>query len=89
LYWIYIYIYVFISFTIHRADGPGGRPSSFQAAARQFLVFVASSNIIRMNISRRVRCAGHVARMGAMRNAYSIFVGKPEKKKPFRRPRRR
>jgi hypothetical protein len=27
--------------------------------------------------------------MGEKRNAYSIFVGKPEGKKPFGRPRRR
>jgi len=32
---------------------------------------------------------GHVARMGAMRNAYNIFVGKPEGKRPLGRPRRR
>jgi len=28
--------------------------------------------------SRRMRWAGHVARMGEMRNAYSILVGKSE-----------
>jgi hypothetical protein len=32
--------------------------------------------------------AGHVARMGKKRNAYRIFVGKPEGKRPQRRPRR-
>jgi hypothetical protein len=31
----------------------------------------------------------HVARMGEKRNAYKIFVGKPEGKKPLGRPRRR
>jgi len=36
--------------------------------------------------SRRMRWAGHVARMGEMRNAYSILVGKPEGKRPFVRP---
>jgi hypothetical protein len=30
---------------------------------------------------------GYVARMGDMRNAYSIFVGKPEMKRPLGRPR--
>jgi hypothetical protein len=39
--------------------------------------------------SRRVRWAGHVARMGEKRNAYRLLVGKPEGKKPLRRPRRR
>jgi hypothetical protein len=30
--------------------------------------------------------AGHVARMGDIRNSYSILVGKPEGKRPFGRP---
>jgi hypothetical protein len=30
--------------------------------------------------SRRMRWAGHVARMGEKRNAYRILVGKPEGK---------
>jgi hypothetical protein len=36
-----------------------------------------------------MRWAGHVARMGEKRNAYRLFVGKPERKRPLRRPRRR
>jgi hypothetical protein len=39
--------------------------------------------------SRRMRWAGHVARIGAKRNTYRIFVGKPEGKGPLRKPRRR
>jgi hypothetical protein len=38
---------------------------------------------------RRIRWAGNVARMGEKRNAYRILVGKPEDKRPLRRPRRR
>jgi hypothetical protein len=38
--------------------------------------------------SRRMRWAGHVARMGEKRNAYRILVGKPEGKSPLGRPRR-
>jgi hypothetical protein len=34
----------------------------------------SSPNIIRMIKSRRVRWTGHVARMGATRNAYRILV---------------
>jgi hypothetical protein len=37
--------------------------------------------------SRRMRWAGHVARMGEMRNAYRILVGKLEGKRPLGRPR--
>jgi hypothetical protein len=39
--------------------------------------------------SRRMGWAGHVARMGAKRNAYRILVGKPEGRTPLGRPRRR
>jgi hypothetical protein len=39
--------------------------------------------------SRRMRCSGHVARMGEMRNAYRILLGKPEGKRSLRIPRRR
>jgi hypothetical protein len=39
--------------------------------------------------SRRMRWAGHVARMGEKRNAYRILVGMPEGKRPLGRPRRR
>jgi hypothetical protein len=49
----------------------------------------SSPNIIRMMKSRRMRWAGHVARMGAKMNANRISVGKPEGKRPLERPRRR
>jgi hypothetical protein len=39
--------------------------------------------------SRRMGCLGHIARMGEMRNVYSILVGKPEGKRPHGRPGRR
>jgi hypothetical protein len=48
-----------------------------------------SPSIIRIIKSRRMRWAGHVARMVEKRNAYGILVGKPEGKRPLGRPRRR
>ena len=39
--------------------------------------------------SRRMRWAGHVARMGEERGVYRVLVGKPEGKRPPGRPRRR
>jgi hypothetical protein len=48
-----------------------------------------SPNIIRMIKSRRMRWAGHVARMGDKRNANRILVGKLEGRTPLGRPRRR
>jgi hypothetical protein len=38
----------------------------------------------RMIKSRRMRWAGHVARMGATRNAYRILVGKARRKETSR-----
>jgi hypothetical protein len=46
-------------------------------------------SIIRMDKSRRLRWAGHVARMGKTRNDYRTLVGKPEGKLPLGRPRRK
>jgi hypothetical protein len=45
--------------------------------------FYASPDIIRVIKSRRMRWAGHVARMGELRNAYNILVGNPEVKIPL------
>jgi hypothetical protein len=49
----------------------------------------SSPSIIRIIKSRRMKLAGHVARMGEKRNAYRLLVGKPEGKRPLRRQRRR
>ena len=49
----------------------------------------SSPNIIRHLKSRRLRWAGHVARLEQSRNAYRVFVGKPEGKRPLGRLRRR
>jgi len=38
--------------------------------------------------SRRMRWAGHVARMGEKRGVYRVLVRKPEGKRPLGRPRR-
>jgi hypothetical protein len=55
-----------------------------------FLLYLYSSpSIIRMIKSRRMRWAGHIARMCEKRNAYRILVGKPEGRRPLGRPRRR
>jgi hypothetical protein len=49
----------------------------------------SSSNIVRVIKSRRMRWAGHVARMGEGRGVYRVLVGRPEGKRRVRRPRRR
>jgi hypothetical protein len=47
----------------------------------------SSPSIIRIIKPRRMRWAGHVARMGEKRNVYRLLVGKPEGKRPLGRPR--
>jgi hypothetical protein len=49
----------------------------------------SSPNIIRVIKSKRMRWAGHVARMGEQRSAYRILVGRPKGRRPFGRPRHR
>ena len=49
----------------------------------------SSPNIVRVIKSGRMRWAGHVARMGEEKGAYSVLVGKPEGMRPMGRPRRR
>ena len=46
-------------------------------------------NTVRVVKSRRMRWAGHVARMGEDRGVRRVLVGKPEGKRPLGRPRRR
>jgi hypothetical protein len=49
----------------------------------------SSPDIIRQVKSRRMRWAGHVARMEEERKVYKVLVGKPEGQRPLGRPRRR
>jgi hypothetical protein len=49
----------------------------------------SSPDIIRHVKLRRMRWAGHVARMGEERKVYKVLVGKPEGKRPLGRPSRR
>jgi hypothetical protein len=56
----------------------------------------SSPSIIRIIKSRRIRWAGHIARMGKRRgrrrrkrNAYRLLLRKPEGRKPLGKPRRR
>ena len=49
----------------------------------------SSPNTVRVLKLRRMRWAGHVARMGERRGVDRVLVGKPEGKIPLWRPRRR
>jgi hypothetical protein len=52
-------------------------------------MFYSSLHIIRQITLRRMRWAGHVARMGEGRKVYKVLVVKPKGKTPVGRPRRR
>ena len=52
-------------------------------------VLYSSPTIMRVIKSRRMRWAGHVARIGEGRGVYRVLVGKPGGKRPLGRPRRR
>ena len=49
----------------------------------------SSPNIVWVIKSRRIRWAGHVARMGEERDVCRVLVGKPEGRRPLGRLRRR
>jgi hypothetical protein len=49
----------------------------------------SSPNIVRVIKLKRIKWAGHVARMGERRGVFRVFVEKPEGKRPLGRPRRR
>jgi hypothetical protein len=48
-----------------------------------------SPNIVQVMKSKRMRWAGHVARMEKRRGIYRVLVGKPEGKRPLGRPKHR
>jgi hypothetical protein len=75
-----------IKYVPKRDEVTGGWRKLYNEELRDFY---SSLNIFRMIKSRRMRWAGHVARMGETRNAYRILVGKPEGKGLLRRQRRR
>jgi len=53
-----------------------------------FLSLFSSPNIVKVIKSRRLRWAGHVARMGEGRGVYRVLVRRLEGKRPLGRPRR-
>ena len=65
------------------------------STASSFLLFIFNFkyiigyNIVRVIKSRRMRWAGHVARMEEGRGVHKVLVGKLEGNSPLGRPRRR
>ena len=54
-----------------------------QLSGLEFRFCIWSPDILRVIKSRRMRWAGHVARMGEESGVYWVLVGKPEGKRPL------
>jgi hypothetical protein len=52
-------------------------------------ILYSSPTVLRVIISRRMRWAGHVARMERVRGLYRVLVGKSKGKRPLGRPKSR
>jgi hypothetical protein len=55
----------------------------------ELYILYLSPDIFRQMKARRMRWAGHVARMGEERKVYKVLAGKPEGMRQLGRPRRR
>ena len=64
----------------HKRDGVAKAWKILQN--KEFYLY-SSTDIIGFIKSRRMRQAGHVARVGNRRGTYRVLVGKPEGKRPF------
>jgi hypothetical protein len=82
---------VFENGVLRRIFGPKrGEDGSWRELQNDALQSLYSSlDIVSVIKSRRMRWAGHVARMKEGRSVYTVLVGKPEVKRPLDRPRRR
>ena len=55
----------------------------------RLMICTSHQKIIRVIKSRRIKWAGHVARVGERKGVYRVLVGKPEGKRPLGRTRRK
>jgi hypothetical protein len=84
------YVRVFENRVLRRIFGPKGDEVTGEwrkLHSAELHNLYLSPDIIRQIKSRRMKWAGHVARMGEERNVYRVLVGKPEGKRPLERPR--
>jgi hypothetical protein len=82
---------VFENRVLRRISGPKGDEvtGDWRKLHNEEHNLYSSRYIIRQVKSRRMRWAGHVARMGEESEVYKVLVGKPEGKRPLGRPRLR
>jgi hypothetical protein len=61
----------------------GSKRDEVTGECRKLHDLYSSPNIVRVIKSRRMRWAGHVARLGEGRGVYRVVLGKPEGKRPL------
>ena len=78
------------------SGGPGKGPEWFGSFEEEEKILWKWFNFrhctrttVRVITSRRIKRAGHVARMGDRKSVHIISVGKPKGKRPLGKPRRR
>ena len=81
------YIYIYVCMYKPRRDEVTGEWRRLHNEELNDLY--SSPNNVRVIKPRRMRWAGHVARMGEERGVYRVLVGKPVGRRPLVRPRRR
>jgi hypothetical protein len=72
-----------------KRDEVTGERRKLLVCNEQLIDLYSSPNIFRVKKYRRMRWAGHVARMGERRGVYRVLLGKPKGKRPLWRARRR
>jgi hypothetical protein len=82
---------VFENRVLRKIFGPKRKEDGYRRKLRndELHSMYSSPNTVRMIKSRRMRWAGHVARMGEGRGFSKVLVGRPKGKRPLGRPRRR
>jgi hypothetical protein len=78
---------VFENRVLRRIFGP--KRDEVTGGWRKLHGLYSSPSIARVIKARRMRWVGNVVRMGKVRGAYNILVGRPEGRRPLGRPRRR
>jgi hypothetical protein len=82
---------VFENKILRRIFGPKRRKANRgeKCIMMKFVTCFLSQNIVRVMKSRKMKWAGHVARMGEGRGVCRVLITRPEGKRPLERPRRR
>ena len=87
LYFLHLKVSAYIAFNINGKRDENGEWRRLHNEELHSLY--RSPNIVRVIRSRRLRWAGHAARMVEGRSAFKMLTGKPTGKTPLERPRRR